>query len=200
MVYSLLEYPWVYRLAQVTLAPGTAIFLERLLADLADLDDHRPWLDVGCGPDPYVSAPAGGLVAIDLNPRYVHTLRDNACLGVVGDASSLPFPDDHFGVVWTFGLLHHLPDAMAESSLLEMLRVSRPDGWIHVIDAVLPETWWRRPQAHAIRRLDRGRHMRTERALTTLLPNAANWRIERRTYTYNGLELLICTGQCLNPL
>ena len=94
LAYGILEIPAIYSLSQVILAPGTARFVERLFFDLADLTDQRPWLDVGCGPAPYVPIPAGGLIAIDLSPRYVTTFRDSECIGVVGSATELPFQDD----------------------------------------------------------------------------------------------------------
>jgi hypothetical protein len=193
-IYRILEVPLVYRLAQVLLAPGTAGFFRRYFETLPASADRRPWLDVGCGPDPYVVPPTGGLIAIDLEPAYIAAMDKPDSAGVVGDAARLPFADGSFGKVWSIGMLHHLPDPVARAAIGEMLRVGGTDGQVVIFDAVLPEPWWMRPHAYAIRRLDRGEFMRTEAALRALLPAEAAWQVERRTYTFNGLELLICTG------
>ena len=132
---------------------------------------------------------------MDINAAYVTALHKETFNGVVGDATSLPFPNESFCVVSSVGLLHHLPDEPAKCVLNEMLRIIQPYGRIIVLDAVLPKVWWRRPYAYLIRRFDRGRHMRTEFDLRHLLPNGADWHIDRQTYTFNGLELLICDGQ-----
>ena len=44
----------------------------------------------------------------------------------VGDASALPFPDEKFDRVMSLLVLNFVPDASA--AVLEMTRVTRPDG------------------------------------------------------------------------
>lgn len=73
-----------------------------------------------------------------------------------------------------------------------MLRVSRPGGYLVILDAALPEPAWKRPVAYALRRLDRGRFVRRQAHLISLLPSSQFWTVERFDYTVTGLELLGC--------
>jgi hypothetical protein len=75
--------------------------------------------------------------------------------------------------------------------LAERIRVCAPSGEVIIVDAVLPRSAWRRLQAQVIRRADRGRFMRRQDELEGLFPQGFEWRIQRRTYTWNGLEMLI---------
>jgi ubiquinone/menaquinone biosynthesis C-methylase UbiE len=45
---------------------------------------------------------------------------------IVGDAEQLPFEDNTFDVVYSFGVLHHTPDT--QKSIDEVRRVLKPDG------------------------------------------------------------------------
>lgn len=186
----------MYRLAQGLLAPGGDREVAALLGRLAGAaPPDRPWLDIGCGPRSLVPVPAAGVVALDRAPAYVAAVTRQGHAACVGDATRLPFPDGRFGAAWTIGLLHHLDDRAVRATLAEMARVVGAGGQVHVIDAVLPWQAWRRPLAYAVRRLDRGRFMRREAALQALLPAGLAWRLERRTYTASGLELLACSAR-----
>lgn len=112
-----------------------------------------------------------------------------------GSAVALPFSDGSFDGVWSVGLLHHLPDDMARQAVREMVRVCCPSGYIVILDAVLPDPIWRRPLAYALRRADRGKFVRRENEFKTILPPDKCFATERFTYTYNGLEVLVCWRQ-----
>jgi SAM-dependent methyltransferase/uncharacterized protein YbaR (Trm112 family) len=86
---------------------------------LADLPG-RLVLDVGCGfgRHLYVAAEAGAeVVGVDLSAA-VDVARANTrvhprCHIVQADVRERPFRDGAFDVVWSFGVLHHMPDPRA---------------------------------------------------------------------------------------
>jgi ubiquinone/menaquinone biosynthesis C-methylase UbiE len=90
-------------------------------------------IGVGVGTDHMQFARAGArLHGIDLTERGVDLVgRRLALEGLssdlhVGDAESLPFPDNSFDVVYSWGVLHHTPDTAR--AVAEAVRVLRPGG------------------------------------------------------------------------
>lgn len=168
------------------LAPGARKILGAALGQA--LPASGSVLDVGCGAASWLWLTGAQPVGLDRDARAVarFALRGRA---VVGDAVALPFAAKSFDAVVSIGLLHHLDDAQANLALHEMHRVAR--GKILVFDAVMPRATWCRPLPWAIRRLDRGRWMRSERALKTILDRHGMWRSRRLTYSWTGLEGLL---------
>jgi len=111
---------------------------------------YAPWMDevmsfeswsgsraleigVGLGSDHYRLAKAGcAMTALDLSREHLrHTTRHLALEGlstapVYGDAERMPFPDNSFDLVYSFGVLHHTPGT--QKAIAEVLRVLRPAG------------------------------------------------------------------------
>ena len=92
-------------------------------------------LEVGCGlgSDLLHAATLGAdVVGFDLSRRSVGLARKHFALSgidgqfVHGDAEGLPFGDDSFDVVYSFGVLHHTPDT--QRAIDECLRVLKPGG------------------------------------------------------------------------
>lgn len=100
-------------------------------------------IGVGLGADHQRFAEAGAVLAgIDLTERAVeHTRGRLASLGLasditVGDAESLPFPDNSFDIVYSWGVLHHSPDT--PRAIAEVLRVLSPGGTARIM---IYHTW-----------------------------------------------------------
>jgi len=194
-LYRLLEIPSVYQLSQVLLAPGGERGLRRIYEPLlSGIPKHADVLDVGCGPSLRLSHRGFRVVGSDISFPYMLERSGSGEPGVVASATALPFADGVYDVVWNFGLLHHLPDDDAGGAVSEFRRVCRPGGRVIVFDAVHPPSAMRRPLAHLVRRLDRGRFVRTEAQLRRLLDRHGHWQHSRHTYTPTGLELLVSVG------
>ncbi|HEU4885655.1 MAG TPA: methyltransferase domain-containing protein [Longimicrobium sp.] len=103
-------------------------------------------LDVGCGPGTdtlplaAIVGPTGQVTGIDRDPEMVAEADRRArAAGVdawvehrVGDATALPFDDGAFDGVRSERLLLHL--AEPERAVAEMVRVTRPGGWVALVD------------------------------------------------------------------
>jgi ubiquinone/menaquinone biosynthesis C-methylase UbiE len=92
-------------------------------------------IGVGAGTDHIQFARAGAqLHGIDLTEHGVELVRQRLALEQlssdlrVADAESLPFADDCFDVVYSWGVLHHTPDT--QRAIAEAVRVTRPGGRI----------------------------------------------------------------------
>jgi SAM-dependent methyltransferase len=91
-------------------------------------------IGVGMGADHLEWAKSGprSLIGIDLTDRAVEfTCARLAFHGLdskvqVGDAEALPFADNSFDLVFSYGVLHHTPDTA--QAIREVYRVLRPGG------------------------------------------------------------------------
>jgi ubiquinone/menaquinone biosynthesis C-methylase UbiE len=108
-------------------------------------------LEIGCGVgiDSLQFARAGAdLTAIDLTPNAIKLARQNLevhgyqATFINANAEALDFPDNHFDVVYSNGVLHHTP--RPEKAIAEVLRVLKPGGeavillykkhsWMHLL-------------------------------------------------------------------
>lgn len=74
-----------------------------------------------------------GLTAIELDPALAESLgkrlRGSNVHILVGDATEMPFPDEHFSAVVSFTMLHHVPSpALQDRLFTEVWRVLEPGG------------------------------------------------------------------------
>lgn len=182
----------LWRLGLWLLAPDAG---GRLIRQLRP-EPARRILDVGCGPASLLWTAGLEPYGADLSPGFVRAFHRRSPRAAIASAMALPFADGRFDAVYSFGLLHHLPDEAAAAAVREMLRVTRPGGRTIVLDGVPPSKAWRRPVASLLRRLDRGRWMRRQEALQNLLDGSGGWEYKRFTYTYTGLEGVLCAHRC----
>ncbi|MCE2468053.1 MAG: class I SAM-dependent methyltransferase [Caldilineaceae bacterium] len=116
-----------------------------LIVDALKLDADRPrrrLLVNGCGVGAYAKhmSPYFRCVnALDIEPSYLKQARasqaDLAC--VLSQCETLPFPSQHFDVVFSHEVLEHVDDDVRAMS--EMARVVRPDGYIVLF---VPNRWF----------------------------------------------------------
>ncbi len=178
------------------LAPGVRFLLTRNLRTvMSEFSPGCSVLDVGCGPSSYLAQLGIDPIGLDYSHEYIRQYRKSGHMGVVGSADVLPFQSRTFDSIWTIGVFHHLTDNSVREAVREMTRTCRPGG--HVVVAVMPRSGYRRPIAYMLRRLDRGRFMRSENQLLSLLNEAVPLpKTSRRfTFTLNGLEAVACSIQ-----
>lgn len=109
------------------------------IIDYAALRGRRV-LEIGCG----LGAISGEfarqgvrITSVDLTTTGVTAastrfrLDSSSGAAVQADAEMLPFPDDTFDMVWSWGVLHHTP--RTEQAMLEARRVLRPGGEFSVM-------------------------------------------------------------------
>ena len=110
-------------------------------------------LDVGCGTGYFARlmartvGPGGLVVGVDPSESMIGYARRKGgtsvkCEFQVGTAQALPVPTDHFDVVTTSLVMHHLPDDLRVRALQEMWRVLRPGGRLLVAEAQMPQHGW----------------------------------------------------------
>ena len=182
--------PGIYNLVQRAVSHGIERLYIPLRAEALAWDGlaEREILEVGCG----TGVLEGRGVAIDLDLRRVRKVCDSGRLGAAGDATRLPFRNGTFALAYCEGVLHHLDDAAALAALNELLRVCRADGRVVLIDNVWPRSRLR-VIPWLLRRVDFGRHVRTEEQLRGVLRDSGGHLVwaRRLTYTTIGLEGLV---------
>ncbi|MFP5579133.1 MAG: class I SAM-dependent methyltransferase [Acidimicrobiia bacterium] len=102
-------------------------------------------LEVGPGPGlttDLLSQELDHVTAVELDPGLANALSgrydgSDRVTVVEADATSMPFPDDHFTGAVSFTMLHHVPEpAMQDRLFAEVGRVLRPGGWFVCSDSV----------------------------------------------------------------
>lgn len=116
--------------------------LEPFIPQFAEFERWRDLrvleIGVGLGTDFVQFARAGAkLSGIDLTDVSIDLVRRRLALeGLeadlrVGDAEALPFPDESFDLVYSWGVLHHTPNI--EQAVAEIRRVLKPGGEARVM-------------------------------------------------------------------
>jgi SAM-dependent methyltransferase len=117
----------------------------RLEPEILDFAEFHKWrnknvleIGVGLGADHQRFAEDGAnLTGIDLTNRAIERVRRRfQLLGLnsqlqTGDAERLPFPDNSFDLVYSWGVIHHTPDT--PKAAREILRVLKPGGTFKVM-------------------------------------------------------------------
>jgi SAM-dependent methyltransferase len=162
-VARLMSVPRLYRAVQTSIGGELHRQVRALLAaSIPDRADVRI-LDLGCGVGDYAMVFARARYhGIDLEPRYVESARRDfgreGATFAVGDATRLGLTEAAFDYCFSVGLYHHLPDDAVVTSLEQARRAAAP-GRVVVVDAIYPPrgNW----AGYVLRRLDRGKHVRT---------------------------------------
>lgn len=137
ILYDLLAKPAVYRMWQ---APFADAKFEPILRH-NDLQRVRHVLDAGCGPGTNAHLFHGlDYLGLDLNPKYIESARQRHPLQFeVADLCTWePADGRKFDFILVNSLLHHLDAASVHRLLNQLSRLLTPDGFVHIVDLVLP--------------------------------------------------------------
>ena len=141
-------------------------------------------LDIGCGTGavvPFLPEDVQ-ITGVDISSAYIAAAKTrlaSRATFLVGDAADLDLDlGGDFDVAYAFGVLHHLPDALATNLIEGAIRRLRPGGRFVSIDpTIAPGQGW---ASRWIVKSDRGRHVRSPEKITELFePHKP--RIEVRT-------------------
>ncbi len=132
----------------VRLTTREKVFKHRLL-DQASLQPGAQVLDLGCGTGTLAlwakhRQPETTVTGLDGDPQILAIAQKKASRSGLtigfrhGLSDRLPFPDQTFDCVLSSLFFHHLQPAQKIASLLEVRRVLRPGGAVHIAD-------WGRP-------------------------------------------------------
>jgi SAM-dependent methyltransferase len=152
----LLEQTVVYSLWQ---APFATAKLAPLLAHNS-IGRARRVLDVGCGPGTNTSLFAGAeYLGVDINPKYIaHARAKYKRPFVVADVSGYEEPPaSGYDFILVNSFLHHLDTADNAKILQRLQGWLSPDGYIHLLELVMPGD---RSVAQFMARSDRGKFVR----------------------------------------
>jgi ubiquinone/menaquinone biosynthesis C-methylase UbiE len=163
LLYRLLEIPIVYDLNQVVGRP-TARLYARMVVEEVPLSADTSLVELGCGTGATRPLIPGRYRGIDINPAYIAAAQKKFAADefIAMDATKLSFPDAAFDQAISVATTHHLDDSQLEAMTSEALRVVKPGGAFHVVDAILPldprawfkETFFRNDRGQHPRRLD----------------------------------------------
>ncbi len=132
----------------------TEIFLSSVrnkVVNFTNAGDSSKVLDVctGTGKQAFAFARKGyDVIGLDLSESMLKVARKNNTYTnlkfEISDATNIPFADDYFNVSCISFALHDMPLDIREKVLKEIVRVTRPEGTITIVDYSLPESKIRR--------------------------------------------------------
>jgi ubiquinone/menaquinone biosynthesis C-methylase UbiE len=139
--YGDVDAEYLQRVAELVQQP------KRRTYELMHIQPGSKVADVGCGPGTdtialaHLVGPTGKVVGIDFNPTFLAQADERANQAGVrtwvthqhADATNLPFEANTFDACRSERLLQHLPHP--EQALAEMVRITRPGGWLVIADA-----------------------------------------------------------------
>ena len=100
------------------------IHLKRLKKLLDDRELNTPALEIGCSHGWYFGKLSQKTFAVDIALAGIRKEKNF----IVADAEALPFKNGAFGLVYGFGIVHHLKDI--DKGFSEAYRVLKPQGTI----------------------------------------------------------------------
>lgn len=166
---SIWEIPLFYKILQSTLAGGGHSTIKKFLIGKIPKNADGI-LDQGCGTGEYSLLFKKNYTGLDNNSKDINYAKKIfKGVFVIGTATKMPFQTNNFSVVFAVGLHHHLTNNLAKKAILESIRVTKKQGKIIIIDAMMPKNPLNLP-GWFLRKMDRGGHVRKFEDTLKLLP------------------------------
>jgi ubiquinone/menaquinone biosynthesis C-methylase UbiE len=139
-----------YDLLAWVLTLGRERAFRQRLVELARLQPGDKVLDIGCGTGTLAIiakqrvGPEGTVDGVDASPEMIgRATRKARKAGLdvrfqTAIVEELPFPNEHFDVVMSTLMLHHLPRPVREQCVREIRRVLKPGGRVLAVDFATP--------------------------------------------------------------
>lgn len=124
-------------------------YLEKRVAYVSELMPSGRVLDVGCGTGVVAGrlARAGyEVTGVDPSAGMLRYLEEHApgVTAVEGSATALPFEDGGFDLTMCVAVMHHIAEpGPVHDALVEMVRVTRPGGYVLVWDHNPRNPYWK---------------------------------------------------------
>lgn len=164
---NILSIPIFYRFLQFCLANPMLMKMKGYLDDKQIITNpNLTILDVGCGPGDYSQWYSGTYTGIDISEQYIDSASSkyvNADF-MVCDATDYDLTQEmtkFWDVAVSIGLYHHLPDDEVLKNIKATLNHLKPQGKFYIFDAILPITFMSNPLGYVLRKLDRGKFVRS---------------------------------------
>lgn len=118
---------------------------EKLL-HFVDIKQKQNFLEVGCGSGAVSKHVAEkyllNVTGVDVDPEQIQLAQASIddipnVHFLEADATNLPFPDNDFNIVLSFGVMHHISNWL--DALREIKRVLKPQGYFIYADLIFPE-------------------------------------------------------------
>ncbi len=91
-------------------------------------------LEVGCGYGRLLAFWGGRGRGVDFGAAQIAEAKRRGLRAEIAEAQALPFPDNSFDLVYTFGVLMHIPPSSIDAARNELIRVSA--RWILNIECL----------------------------------------------------------------
>jgi ubiquinone/menaquinone biosynthesis C-methylase UbiE len=167
-LHKLLEIPAVFTLSQ-RLGNGTLASYWALIKIHVQTVPTDKILDIGCGTGAFSDGFGCDYYGIDHNAEYIEMAQQTRPGNFIAtDSAELNFSDGEFDHLISIAVFHHLSDEQVINTLKEGLRVCKPGGTFHVVEAIYPQSR-RNPLKWLIFYADRGRHQRRYDELIDLI-------------------------------
>lgn len=169
LVYKILENPYVHNFVQKALLIGRKRAFRHTEQSIAEYCGGRV-LDIGCGTGRYAHLFKDRYVGVDVNARYLDIKIGGGKQFVCCNAASLPFKERKFDSIFSIGFFHHIDFCDATRVFREIIRVSKPDTTVLIIDAFYPDNLLD-VFGFVLMRWDRGRYARKKKLFIKELEN-----------------------------